>query len=132
MKKIDLNLAAFAGLLPQLEDHGFDRHVPTKLLQLQALTLSKMNPAGGPSLKGKSACLWGYRTADLTTVIDTAGYFNDASNLLAIGDLIYAVTVDDADNPTSVTTAGLFVVLSNAAGVVDVSNATAMTLTDTD
>lgn len=35
---------------------------------------------------------WGYTTADATATVDTAGYFNDAADLLTVGDQIIAIT----------------------------------------
>jgi hypothetical protein len=63
--------------------------------------------------------------ADAIADINTAGYFNDASYVLKVGDLIH---VWDASVPTST----LVTVLSNAAGVVDVSDGTALSVADAD
>lgn len=76
---------------------------------------------------------WHYLTADATGVVDSSGYFDDASGQMNVGDIILRVTVDDADAPTSVSSAGHHIVLSiSAAGVVDVSDTTAIATTDTD
>lgn len=61
--------------------------------------------------------LWHYTTIDLAGEVDTTGYFNGASDLLRIGDMILANT--DTDGTPA---GGVFVVASNAAGVVDVTN----------
>lgn len=68
-----------------------------------------------------------YETADLDTVVDTAGYFNDLSNQLQVNDLILATT-----DTGGTAQRGFFTVLSNAAGVVDVSDMFVITATDTD
>lgn len=36
--------------------------------------------------------LWSYRTSDVATDIDTAGYFNAARALLKVGDVIFTMT----------------------------------------
>ena len=59
--------------------------------------------------------------------VNTAGYFNYLSDTLEVGDLIYCVT---STGTTAVAT--LAYVLSNAAGVVDVSDGTVLANTDTD
>lgn len=69
--------------------------------------------------------LWHYTSADAIADVNTAGYFNDASDMLAVRDVIIVV---DTNTPTT----SLVSVLSNAAGVVDVSNGLAITETDSD
>ncbi len=71
--------------------------------------------------------LWHYTTTDLAITVDTAGYFNDASNLLRVGDMLFA-NVDTGGVPG----AGIFLVKSNAAGVVDVADITAVGSVNTD
>ena len=67
--------------------------------------------------------LWHYSTADdVFADIDTAGHFNNASEMLRVGDAMY---VTDKTG----TSAQVFV-MSNAGGVVDVSNAVAAVDTD--
>lgn len=95
-----------------------------------AFLIANLCPIGGQSRKGKAPMVWSYRTTDASTTMDDAGYFNAAATLLQVGDLIYAVDVDDVDAPTAITTASLYVVNSNASGVVDVTDATALTVTD--
>jgi hypothetical protein len=74
--------------------------------------------------------MWTYRTADAAAVVDTVGYFNGAATLLREGDLIYRVTINGVG---AMQTAGWHVVNQiNAAGVVDTTDATAATITDTD
>ena len=71
--------------------------------------------------------LWHYTTADTAVAADTTGYFNGAADMLRVGDMIFA-NVDTAGAPG----AGIFLVNSNAGGVVDVANLTPVGATDTD
>jgi hypothetical protein len=84
------------------------------------------NAAGLTRIGGASnADLWFYTTADAIATVNTAGYFNDASNMLSVRDVII---VADTNTPTT----NLVSVLSNASGVVDVSDGTAIAETDSD
>jgi len=85
-------------------------------------------PAGANSTRGRTPGLFTYKTADSAATVDTSGYFNEVSQMLEVGDIIYRVT-PLSGTPTAV---GQHVVMSNASGVVDVSDTTALTLTDTD
>lgn len=76
---------------------------------------------------GNSPSIWSYTTTDTIATVNTAGYFNDASLVLAVGDLIYCWT---STGGTPVAT--LTQVLSNASGVVDVADGTTLAATDTD
>ncbi|MFM2045653.1 MAG: hypothetical protein RLY86_4229 [Pseudomonadota bacterium] len=71
--------------------------------------------------------LWHYTTTDAHTVVRQSGYFNAASHMLRIGDMVMANT--DTDGTPA---AGIVVVLSNSVGVVDVSDLTPFGATDTD
>jgi len=62
---------------------------------------------------------------DAIADINTEGYFNNASDVLKVGDLVYIWD-------SSVPTATLSVVLSNASGVVDISDGTTIAVTDSD
>ena len=98
-----------------------------------AFDRDNFQPIGGQGRKGKSPQVFAYRTLDTHATVDTSGYFNGVSDILAIGDMIDVVVVTGtADVPTGVSTYGRHIVLSNAAGVVDVSNVTVGTVTDTD
>jgi hypothetical protein len=98
-----------------------------------------LSPIGGQStpIQNGSAetvpgcpAIWSYRTADAAATVDTAGYFNEMANVLKVGDLIYRLTIDGTG---AVTAAGFHVVLSvSAAGVVNVSDTLALTITNTD
>ena len=97
-----------------------------------AFLRANLNAAGGQSKRGSAPQLWTYWTDDAHATVDTSGYFNSASDILNIGDIIYVVVVDDPAAVTSVTTYGTHIVLSNTGSVVDVSNVTVGTVTDTD
>lgn len=71
--------------------------------------------------------LWHYTTADAAVDVDTAGYFNAASDMLRVGDMIMANL--DTDGTAA---AGILLVASNAAGTVDVADLTAIGAADTD
>lgn len=70
---------------------------------------------------------WSYRTDDTQADVNTSGYFDSVSERVNVGDVIYG-HVDADGTPAYV----LFAVVSNASGVVDVSDGTAITATDTD
>ena len=82
-------------------------------------------PIGGTSKRGSAPQMWSYTTTDSLATMNTEGYFNSVSNEVKVGDLIY---VHDSNTPT----ASLVVVLSNASGVVDVSDGTALSVADAD
>lgn len=86
-----------------------------------AFSASGLTRVGGDS----NGSLWMYTSADAIADVNTAGYFNDASNMLDVRDLII---VRDTNAPTT----SFVTVLSNASGVVDVSDGTAVAETDTD
>lgn len=95
-----------------------------------AFAINNLIPIGGQSAKGVAGSMWSYSSADALAVVDGAGYFDGASTLLAIGDLIY---VQVRATPDVVPTdAGHVIVLSNAAGVVDTSNESALVVVDSD
>jgi hypothetical protein len=84
------------------------------------------NAAGLTRIGGASnADLWFYTTTDAIAAVNTAGYFNNASNMLSVRDVII---VADTSTPTT----NLVSVLSNASGVVDISDGTAIAETDSD
>jgi hypothetical protein len=84
-----------------------------------------LNSAGGQSKAGNAPQIWTYTSADAIATVNTAAYFNDASSLLKVGDIIF---VYDSATPSM----NIVYVLSNASGVVDVSDGLAVTATDTD
>ena len=69
--------------------------------------------------------LWVYSSADAIATVNTAGYFNDAANMLSVRDLMIVV---DTNTPTR----HFRTVLSNTGSVVDVSDGTAVAETDGD
>lgn len=85
------------------------------------------SPAGGQSLKGSAPQMWTYTTTDAKTVVDGAGYFNAVSDDVTVGDIIYSYA-----STGGTATATLHIVLSNASGVVDVSDGTVISVTDSD
>lgn len=71
--------------------------------------------------------LWHYTTGDPASDVDTQGYFNEAEEMLRVGDMILANA--DTDGAGS---AGMFVVTSNSGGTVDVADMTRFDGSDTD
>lgn len=90
-----------------------------------AFTRDTFQKAAGAG--GNAPNIHTYRSNDTAAVIDASGYFNGIADILKIGDLIYAHCDDDGTD-----TYGFCVVLSNASGVVDVSNFTAIGAIDSD
>lgn len=74
------------------------------------LASASMNSSTGPRI-------WQYTTTDATATVDSAGYFNNASDRLTVGDVIYAIT-SSGGTPSYDT----YFVNANASGVVDVSD----------
>lgn len=74
---------------------------------------------------GNTPRMWIYSTTDAIATVNTSGYFNNASNELTVRDIIF---VCDTSTPTT----NIVSVLSNASGVVDVSDGTSIAETDTD
>jgi len=74
---------------------------------------------------GNGFTLWHYIGADAKATVDSAGFFNDAIDVLKVNDVILVV---DSGTPTVT----WMVVLSNDGTNVDVSDGTAISLTDTD
>jgi hypothetical protein len=79
------------------------------------------------SKAGNAPAIYAYKTTDAIADVNTAGYFNSLSTMLNVGDLIYCVT---STGTTAVAT--LVYVLSNASGVVDVTDGTTLANTDSD
>lgn len=77
------------------------------------------------SKRGNAPSIYTYTSADAIATVNTSGYFNDLSDTLAVGDVIF---VHDSATPTM----SIVVVLSNASGVVDVSDGTAVSVADAD
>ena len=68
-----------------------------------------------------------YTTTDTDTVVSTSGYFNNAADLLNVGDVIN-VLADSDGTPVY----GRVLVVSNTSNVVDVADIEAFTTTDTE
>ena len=90
-----------------------------------AYAVTGLNPIGGQSKKGSNSAMWSYTSADAIATVNTAGYFNNASDILAVGDVIF---VYDNNTPTL----SIVMVASNASGVVDVTDGTTVAMTDSD
>tara|TARA_X000001036_G_scaffold124807_2_gene118309 strand:- start:748 stop:1011 length:264 start_codon:yes stop_codon:yes gene_type:complete len=86
-----------------------------------AYAASGLNRLAGAS----NGNLWWYSTTDTIATVNSAGYFNDAANMLSIRDVII---VSDTNAPTT----SFVSVLSNTGSVVDVSDGTAIAETDGD
>ena len=71
--------------------------------------------------------LWHYTTPDLAADVDTTGYFDHATEMLRVGDMILA-NVDTDSDPG----AGIFLVNANSGGSVDVADMTSVGASDTD
>lgn len=92
-----------------------------------AFSRTGWNPIGGQSKKGTAPQIFSYTSTDTIATCNTEGYFNDVSDEVAVGDMIFANT---STGGTLVAT--LLYVLSNASGVVDVNDGTTLANTDSD
>lgn len=98
-----------------------------------AFNIAYLVPITDQAKRGVASTRWSYWTLDAATDVDASGYFNSASKLLQVGDIIDRVTWATAiGTGGTVSTYGKHIVLSNASGVVDVSDTTVGTVTDTD
>ena len=85
------------------------------------------NRIGGQSKKGTAPQLFTYTTTDAVGTIDGAGYFNDVAKDVAVGDVIISVTSTGGTLASSIHT-----VVSNTGSVVDISDGTTISQTDSD
>lgn len=79
--------------------------------------------------------LYRYDTMDAHAAVDTSGYANNSDDdvNLAVGDIIDVVVWATAIRSGTVSTYGRHIVVSvSAAGIVDLSDVTVGTVTDTD
>lgn len=76
---------------------------------------------------GNGFHIWHYTSTDAKATIDTAGYFNNASSEMNVGDVIFANT-----NTGATPEYGMFVVNANSSGTVDVADLVSLSGTDTD
>lgn len=97
-----------------------------------AFDITNFQPIGGQAKRGTAPAHYSYATLDAAATVDTSGYFNTIANILKVGDVIHRVTWSTAIGTGTVSAYGTHIVLSNAAGVVDVSDETNLTETDTD
>lgn len=79
------------------------------------------------SKAGNAPQIWTYQSADAIGDIDTSGYFDSASSILKVGDLMYVYSGVGGS-----VAFGFVVVTSNSSGVVDVTNVTAIGTIDSD
>lgn len=91
------------------------------------------NTIGGQSGRGKAPQMFSYKTQDTHATVDGAGYFNSIRESLSIGDVILVVVVTNrgASNE-ALSTIGWHVVKDKSTTAVDVTNVTALTVTDSD
>jgi hypothetical protein len=93
-----------------------------------AYSADGFGPLGGQSLRGSRPALYVYTTTEAQTAVRVSGYFNDLSDTLEVGDMII---VHGATGGTRTVT--MHIVVSNASGVVDISDGTTIgAVTDTD
>jgi hypothetical protein len=78
------------------------------------------------SKAGNAPSMYLYKTSDTQNDVNTAGYFNDLSSVLSVGDIIFVYS--SASSGSLVVT----YVNSNSSGVVDVTDGTAIGATDSD
>jgi len=88
-----------------------------------AYTASSLIRIGG----GSGQALWYYSSADSIADANTAGYFNDAANILNLNDIIMTIT---STGGTPVLTHAY--VNANNGSVVDITNGVVITNTDGD
>lgn len=84
-----------------------------------AFARSGWGTIGGQAFSGTLPALYIYTSTDAHTAIDASGYFNDLSDTLVVGDMII---VHGATGGTRTVT--MHIVVSNASGVVDISDGT--------
>jgi hypothetical protein len=92
-----------------------------------AYSSTGLQPIGGQAKAGNAPQIWSYTSTDAKTAIDAEGYFNNAADLLKVGDLIYVHASTGGTRTYS-----LHPVVSNTGTVVDVGDGTAISATDSD
>jgi len=93
-----------------------------------AFARSGFGALGGQSLAGSLPALYVYTSTDAHTAIDASGYFDSLSDTLNVGDMIM---IHGATGGTRTLT--MHIVVSNASGVVDISDGTVIgVVTDSD
>ncbi|QDP49585.1 MAG: hypothetical protein GOVbin1230_37 [Prokaryotic dsDNA virus sp.] len=86
------------------------------------------NVVGGVSKKGTGLGVFSYSTTDTIAQVNNEGYFNDLSDTVSVGDIIFARTSTGGTQAVSI----CFVASNTAAGVVDVTDGLTVTATDSD
>lgn len=71
--------------------------------------------------------LWHYTTTDTAATVNTSGYFNDATAMMRVNDVIICVSASGGTPVIS-----HMYVNSNSSSVVDVTDGVVITATDTD
>ena len=84
-----------------------------------AFVRNDFNTIGGQARAGVTPAMYVYTTTEAHTAVDASGYFNDIADILNVGDMII---VHGATGGTRTVT--MHIVVSNASGVVDVSDGT--------
>ena len=84
-----------------------------------AFVRNDFNTIGGQARAGVCPAMYVYTTTEAHTAVDASGYFNDLSDILNVGDMII---VHGSTGGTRTVT--MHIVVSNASGVVDVSDGT--------
>ena len=84
-----------------------------------AFVRNDFNTIGGQARAGVTPAMYVYTTTEAHTDVDASGYFNDVSDILNVGDMII---VHGSTGGTRTVT--MHIVVSNASGVVDVSDGT--------
>lgn len=88
----------------------------------------------GGSKAGNAPQLWTYKTADTIATVNSAGYFDNGATtntgmrtLMQVGDIIF-VYGDTGGTPAM----AILYVNANSSGIIDVTDGTTVTATDSD
>jgi hypothetical protein len=92
-----------------------------------AFSATGFNTVGGQSKSGNAPAIYSYSSTDAQSVIRASGYFNSVSSVLKVGDIVFCYS---ATGGTPVMSTAY--VVSNASGVVDITDGVTITATDTD
>ena len=84
-----------------------------------AFVRNDFNTIGGQARAGVTPAMYVYPTTEAHTAVDASGYFTDISDIVNVGDMII---VHGSTGGTRTVT--MLIVVSNASGVVDVSDGT--------
>lgn len=92
-----------------------------------AFSATGFNTIGGQSKSGNAPAIYSYSSTDAQSVIRVSGYFNSVASVLRVGDIVFCYS---ATGGTPVMSTAY--VVSNASGVVDITDGVTVTATDTD